>query len=904
MDTEGIADGEVFPEAIKRAIEQSDAFLFVITPSSVESRYCEQEVEYARDLQKRIVPLLREFVPDSDLPAEIRDRNWVPLTDDAEFEPSVGRLLKALDTDLAAAQAHTRWLVKALEWEAEARDRSFLLRGSELRAAETWLASQPEDADPAPTQLQREYLLASREAAARRQRVLMSGLVGVAAVSIGLLIFALISRSDAVSERVAATAQALGAESQSQVSNDPEISVILGRAAVRKRATPESMFALRAALDASPLQVGLPTVPSPGSCGVNSGLSAAYRPDGRRIALGTCDGLLRFVNPATDRVVRAERVAEGITSLAYSPSGGILAVGTNRGVTLVDPFTGQFAARSAGTIPYGVDAIAFSPSGHLLAADDRNGITIWTLPGLKARTLERDPNEGGTMVFSRDGGVLIVGGIDNSVHIYDVRTGRLVHRINTAAAGQTGGSWEEVVALSPDGAELAIGYPSVDGNVGTVSIYNTVDWRLRFTLMSIDEVQISALAFSPDGMRLAVGAEDGTSGVWSLATRKQLAAYDGPTAAVTGMAFAPDGRSVLTVSNDGIARIWRALGAEQAYVPVDGNGDYIALAPGRLSILEEGYGHSWLTSFRLPRGQPLGTWHLQGARDQFDATLSADGQYLATTGGGRGEVPTKDPIRIWNVARRSVVRTLPSASVSAVYFSPDDSRLVIEQVHSEFGVPTVTVDNLVTGGSVRIALPTACDSSEGDFVISRNDRTLASESFCGYADVWSLPSGRLLRQVNQGGEASSVDLSPDGSRLLVSSWDSRATIWSVRTGHRLVNLIGDTRGINAAGFNPDGQLVVTESLDHTVRLWDAHTGQELRVLTFPYDQDDFAFSVNGQQLAISENTPLLNVDDVVRVFDTCPDCTNPHGLLQLSAHQITTQLTELERTVVDAAGDS
>jgi hypothetical protein len=310
------------------------------------------------------------------------------------------------------------------------------------------------------------------------------------------------------------------------------------------------------------------------------------------------------------------------------------------------------------------------------------------------------------------------------------------------------------------------------------------------------------------------------------------------------------------------------------------------------------------SSFRLPRGQPLGTWHLPGARDQFDATLSADGQYLATTGGGRGEVPTKDPIRIWNVARRSVVRTLPSVSVSAVYFSPDDSRLVIEQVHSEFGVPTVTVDNLVTGGSVRIALPTACDSSEGDFVISRNDRTLASESFCGYADVWSLPSGRLLRQVNQGGEASSVDLSPDGSRLLVSSWDSRATIWSVRTGHRLVNLIGDTRGINAAGFNPDGQLVVTESLDHTVRLWDAHTGQELRVLTFPYDQDDFAFSVNGQQLAISENTPLLNVDDVVRVFDTCPDCTNPHGLLQLSAHQITTQLTELERTVVDAAGDS
>ena len=60
LDTEGIADGEVFPAAIKRAIEQSDAFLFVITPAGVDSAYCENEVEYAKEMQKRIVPVLRE----------------------------------------------------------------------------------------------------------------------------------------------------------------------------------------------------------------------------------------------------------------------------------------------------------------------------------------------------------------------------------------------------------------------------------------------------------------------------------------------------------------------------------------------------------------------------------------------------------------------------------------------------------------------------------------------------------------------------------------------------------------------------------------------------------------------------------------------------------------------------
>ena len=70
LDTEGIADAEVFPEAIKRAIEQSDAFVFVITPASVQSAYCENEVDYAREMQKRIVPVLRDPVPDGELPRE------------------------------------------------------------------------------------------------------------------------------------------------------------------------------------------------------------------------------------------------------------------------------------------------------------------------------------------------------------------------------------------------------------------------------------------------------------------------------------------------------------------------------------------------------------------------------------------------------------------------------------------------------------------------------------------------------------------------------------------------------------------------------------------------------------------------------------------------------------------
>jgi WD40 repeat protein len=917
LDTEGIADGEVFPEAIKRAIEQSDGFVFVITPDSVRSRYCENEVEYARGLQKRIVPVLRDPVTDSELPAEIRDRNWIPFTDDAEFDPAVGRLLTALDTDLEAAKAHTRWLVKALEWDTEARDKSFLLRGSELKAAEAWLASRADDADPAPTQLQREYLLASREAGARRQRAVMGGAVAVAAVSVGLLIFALISRGQAVSERVSARAQALAAESQAQLPNDPEISLILGMRAVREKATPQTMFALRAALDASPLRLALASVPNPGSCGGNDGQAAAYSPSGRQIAQVACVGTLRLIEAGTGRTLRSVNLHTPLSAVAYSPDGSALAVGTPSGALLLDPRTGAVRARLTARPPApppGVAAIAFSPNGHLLAADDPSGITLWSLPSLRPRAFERDLVEGGTMTFSRDGRLLIVGGSDAAVHVYDVASGRLVHRI--AAPGNQHGSWPEVVALSPDGSELAVGYPGNPQDfTDKVSIYSTHGWAKEFDVMTITQVEIASVAFSPDGTRLAVGAEDGTAGVWSLANREQIATYDGATAAVTAMSFAPDGRSVLSASNDGVARVWRALGSEQTLVPLRAMGAQVALSSDQLIVVGIIRGRPTLEFVHLPSGRIVSTWRL--GRAAGAPVLSPDGRLLAALPNGPQSPPPspnapppgppKGPVRIWSVAQRKVVDVLrPAEAVGGVAFSQDGSRLVLLEGTSANSAGTPVLVDLATGRKVsfqQVANLPCLQPNPSDFALSRNDRVFAASGFCGEIDIVNATTGVLLRTLNQGAEVSAIDLNPDGSRLLVTSWDSRATIYDVATGRPLLNLVGHTRGIAWGGFAAEGSLVVTVSLDHTVRVWDAHTGQQLRVLTFSDNQGPVAFSANGQLMAVGDNTPVAGAENVVRVFGTCPACQNPKALLELAAPHAApaSRLTALERTVINGS---
>ena len=118
--------------------------------------------------------------------------------------------------------------------KSHGRDKSFLLRGSELASGEAWLAGVKVGAEPEPTALQREYVYASRgasdaPAAARRRAELGRGRCrGTLAVS------ALISRSQArrsaaVAVRSATTAEAQRLGAQALTVTPPDESFLYAR---------------------------------------------------------------------------------------------------------------------------------------------------------------------------------------------------------------------------------------------------------------------------------------------------------------------------------------------------------------------------------------------------------------------------------------------------------------------------------------------------------------------------------------------------------------------------------------------------------------------------------------------------------------------------------------------------
>src|SRR3954466_5856176 len=332
IDIEGIRDAEVFPEALSNAIGSSDGFVFVISPASVESLYCMREVGDAVDAGKRIVPVDFEHVSADDLPEAIRVRNWIPASDD--LDETVGRVIKALDTDLEHAKAHTRWEMKALEWSGKDRERSLLLRGADLAGADAWLPAA-EAKDPPPTPLQREYFTASHQAAATRQRRVATVAVGVALASIALLVFALIQRGQAQDARTTNESRAVAFASEAQKTVDPERALLMAMDATKTRATPDALFALRSALDANPLMrryggLGAQNCqqPAPG---------VSFRVDGA-IAVGLCNGRIKLIG-ANGRALGSILQPDPAAPLRFSPTGATLAVAGNGRIRLYDAKT-------------------------------------------------------------------------------------------------------------------------------------------------------------------------------------------------------------------------------------------------------------------------------------------------------------------------------------------------------------------------------------------------------------------------------------------------------------------------------------------------------------------------------------------------------------------------------------
>ncbi|MFF1907745.1 WD40 repeat domain-containing serine/threonine protein kinase [Kitasatospora sp. NPDC058218] len=273
----------------------------------------------------------------------------------------------------------------------------------------------------------------------------------------------------------------------------------------------------------------------------------AFSPDGRTVAAGCHDGVIRLWDLAGRTLTTSLTGSIGsVASMAFSPDGRSLVSCSSTYVVLLWSLATGAGTELIGQRDSAVSGVAFSPDSKTVASAD-HAVRLWDVAtGQVFAALTDHTDYVSSVAFSPDGRTLASGSGDRTIRLWDVAT-------RTATTTLTCPDTVRSVAFSPDGRTLASG-----GGDTAVRLWDVATGTVT-AAVETNVWGVGVVAFSPDGRTVAGSLGDSSVQLCDVATRAVTAELPPiRDAGTTGLAISPDGRTLVTGGGtEGAVRVWQ-----------------------------------------------------------------------------------------------------------------------------------------------------------------------------------------------------------------------------------------------------------------------------------------------------------------------------------------------------------
>lgn len=275
--------------------------------------------------------------------------------------------------------------------------------------------------------------------------------------------------------------------------------------------------------------------------------------------------------------------------------------------------------------------------------------------------------------------------------------------------------------FSPDGTQIATTH-SGDGNL---RVWSVADGHLLYALTRA-EMGITALAWSADSARIAIGSAAGTIEIWDAQQRTPthtIAAHSGQVAVLS---FSPDGALLASGGSDRSVRLWNVAQGTQRGTPLQGHNDTVlslAFSPTGQTLASSGLDGA-IFIWRLADRSLAQTWmaHAGGARS---LVFSHDGRRLASSGEDKA-------VTIWSTAADQLLDPALETFVRAAALQPEPTAA------PEAPMPVAAT------ATTNLAHSTATVEAQTGTVITSNGANVRRAPQRDAARMFKLPQGTVV----------------------------------------------------------------------------------------------------------------------------------------------------------------